>query len=152
MENMLLVQSDRAQAAIEYVANKYTQTTHRSEKISRRCATLLTCVVSLLAACASSPPAAPVATAAKPLDFYRCEYGIEFTAKFVDNSVTLDSSRGYDVLFKDSKASASPASPSITPVEYSNPRMNATFNLGVTGREAVLRYPLLPLVSRCMRE
>jgi hypothetical protein len=97
-------------------------------------------------------PPAPAAAAAKPLDFYRCEYGIEFTAKFVDNSVTLDSSRGYDILFKDSKASATPTSPSVTPVEYSNPRMNATFNLGVTGREAVLRYPLLPLVSRCVRE
>jgi hypothetical protein len=104
----------------------------------------------LLAACASSPPTptVPPAAGAKPLDFYR----IEFTAKFVDGSVTLDSSRGYDVLFKDSKASASPVSPSITPVEYSNPRMNATFNLGVTGREAVVRYPLLPLVSRCVRE
>ncbi|MGA8513235.1 MAG: hypothetical protein WB821_00505 [Burkholderiaceae bacterium] len=109
-------------------------------------------VLGLLAACTSLPTAAPVAAAAKPLDFYRCEYGIEFTAKFVDNSVTLDGSRGYDVLFKDSKPSASPVSPSITPVEYSNPRMNATFNLGVTGREAVLRYPLLPLVSRCVRE
>jgi hypothetical protein len=108
-------------------------------------------VLPLLAACANSPSTATVA-ATKPLDFYRCEYGIEFTAKFVDNSVTLDSSRGYDVLFKDSKASASPVSPSITPVEYSNPRMNATFNLGVTGREAVVRYPLLPLVSRCVRE
>jgi hypothetical protein len=111
--------------------------------------------ISLVAACANSPgttPTASVAAAAKPLDFYRCEYGIEFSAKFVDNTVTLDSSRGYDVLFKDSKASASPASPSITPVEYSNPRMNATFNLGVTGGEAVLRYPLLPLVSRCVRE
>jgi hypothetical protein len=113
----------------------------------------LPAALSLLAACASNPVTAPAApAAAKPLDFYRCEYGIEFTAKFVDNSVTLDSSRGYDVLFKDSKASASPVSPSVTPVEYSNPRMNATFNLGVTGREAVLRYPLLPLVSRCVRE
>jgi hypothetical protein len=115
-------------------------------------------MLSLLMACTSRPatapatPATPTAAVTKPLDFYRCEYGIEFTAKFVDNSVTLDSSRGYDVLFKDSKASASPVSPSVTPVEYSNPRMNATFNLGVTGREAVLRYPLLPLVSRCVRE
>ena len=112
----------------------------------------LPAAISLLGACVSSPVAAPVAAAAKPLDFYRCEYGIEFTAKFVDNTVMLDSSRGYDILFKDSKASASPTSPSITPVEYSNPRMNATFNLGVTGRAAVLRYPLLPLVSRCVRE
>jgi hypothetical protein len=115
----------------------------------------LPAAMSLLAACVSSPvtaPTAPTAVKAKPLDFYRCEYGIEFTAKFVDNTVTLDSSRGYDILFTDSKASASPASPSVTPVEYSNPRMNATFNLGVTGREAVLRYPLLPLVSRCVRE
>jgi hypothetical protein len=111
-------------------------------------ATALSTALGLLAACVNSPSTA-AAAASKPLDFYRCEYGIEFTARFVDGSVTLDSSRGYDVLVKDSKPSASP---NLAPVEYSNPRMNATFNLGVSGREAVVRYPLLPLVSRCVRE
>jgi hypothetical protein len=91
-------------------------------------------MVLALAGCASGP----VAT---PLPFYRCEYGIEFTAKFIDDSVALDSVRGYDVLYRSGK-------PSV----YSNPRMHVEFNLGVLGREAIVRYPLLPLVARCVRD
>jgi hypothetical protein len=30
--------------------------------------------------------------------------------------------------------------------------MRAEFGLGASGREAVLRYPLLPLVARCVRD
>jgi hypothetical protein len=95
-----------------------------------------------LAGCATGP------LPEKPLPFYRCEYGIEFTAKFTADTVTLDSSRGYDLLFRDSKPVGSP---NPNPIDYSNPRMSATFNLGAAGQEAVLRYPLLPLVARCAR-
>lgn len=91
-------------------------------------------VVLAMAGCASGPSAAP-------LPFYRCEYGIEFTAKFIDDSVALDSVRGYDVLYRSDKASV-----------YNNPRMNVEFNLGVLGREAIVRYPLLPLAARCVRD
>jgi hypothetical protein len=35
---------------------------------------------------------------------------------------------------------------------YSNPRMKAEFGLGATGREAIVRYPLLPLAARCARD
>lgn len=81
--------------------------------------------------------------AAQPL--YRCDNNIEFTARFVDDSVLLDSTRGYEVLYRDAGG--------LTPQQrfYSNPSMKAEFGLGQTGREAILRYPLLPLVARCVR-
>jgi hypothetical protein len=101
----------------------------RAQAIAALCAPLL-------AACSG-----PVAQRALPL--YRCEYGIEFTARFIDNSVALDGSRGRDVLYK--KQGGKPG-------EYDNPRMSAEFDLGPTQREAVLRYPLLPLVARCVRD
>jgi hypothetical protein len=101
-----------------------------------------------VAGCASGPPTNP------PLPFYRCEYGLEFTAKFTGDSVVLDSSRGYDVLYRGGK-NANPdvaANAKAHPNEYSNPRMSAEFKLGVLERDAIVRYPLLPLVSRCVRD
>jgi hypothetical protein len=101
-----------------------------------------------LTACASGP------SPTQALPFYRCEYGIEFTAKFSDDSVVLDSTRGYDVLYRRGK-SANPvvsAQSKIEPQAYSNPRMSAEFHLGVLQRDAILRYPLLPLTSRCVRD
>ncbi len=77
---------------------------------------------------------------------YRCEHGIEFTARFIDDSAVLEGTRGYDVLYRD--AGGQGAQQSV----YSNPRMRAEFGLGASGREAVLRYPPLPLVARCVRE
>lgn len=77
---------------------------------------------------------------------YRCEHDIGFTVKFVDDSAILEGSRGYDVLYRD----AGGQSPQQQ--VFSNPRMRAEFGLGPTGREAVLRYPLLPLVARCARD
>ncbi len=88
------------------------------------------------------------------LPFYRCEYGIEFTAKFSGDSVVLDSTRGYDVLYRSGK-SVNPvvsAQSKTEPQAYSNPRMGAEFHLGVLQRDAILRYPLLPLTSRCVRD
>jgi len=80
------------------------------------------------------------------LPLYRCEYGIEFSARFVDDTVVLDSSRGYDLLYRDAGGQGPRQS------VYSNPRMKAEFGLGASGREAVLHYPLLPLVARCVRD
>jgi hypothetical protein len=94
----------------------------------------------LLAACAGNTPT--YSTSAAALPFYRCEQNLEFTARFIDDSVALDTSRGYDVLFK--KKSGKPD-------EYDNARMSAEFNLGSGGKEAILRYPLLPLVLRCVK-
>jgi hypothetical protein len=108
----------------------------------------LLCACAALAGCASGP--APTA----PLPFYRCEYGLEFTAKFSGDSVVLDSSRGYDVLYRSGK-NANPdlaASAKTHPNIYSNQRMSAEFKLGVLERDAIVRYPLLPLTARCARD
>ena len=77
---------------------------------------------------------------------YRCEQGIEFSVKFVDDSALIDSSRGYNVLFRDAGGQGEGQT------VYSNAVARAEFGLGASGREAVLRYPLLPLVVRCVRD
>ena len=97
---------------------------------------------SVLAACASSSAPEPQAQR------YRCELGIEFSARFSGESVALDSSRGYEMLFKDAKPLPVPPKPN----EYRNPRMSVEFNLGKDGNEALLRYPLLPLIARCVKD
>ena len=94
--------------------------------------------LALLSACT-----APSAGIGKDVAQYRCEFGIEFSARFVDDTAILDGSRGYDLLRR--------AAGSLDK-NYKNPRMAAEFGLGATGREAVLRYPLLPLVARCVRD
>jgi hypothetical protein len=97
----------------------------------------------LLSACAPMPntaePAAP---------HYRCELGIEFTARFHGESVALDTTRGYELLFRDAKPLPDPPKPN----EYRNARMSAEFKMGANGQEALLRYPLLPLVVRCIQQ
>ncbi len=77
---------------------------------------------------------------------YRCENDIAFTVKFVDDSAAINSNRGYEVLLR----TAGGLTPSQT--VYSNPRMRAEFGLGATGREAILRYWLQPVVVRCARD
>ena len=77
---------------------------------------------------------------------YRCEQGIEFSVKFVDDSALIDSSRGFNVLFRDAGGQGEGQT------VYSNAVMRAEFGLGADGHEAVLRYPLLPLVVRCVRD
>ncbi len=99
----------------------------------------LACLASLLAACAG-PATGPA------LPRYVCEQGIEFTVRVVDDTVVLDGARGREVLYRDA--------PGLPPqrAAYSNARMKAEFGLGATGREAVVRYPLLPLALRCARD
>lgn len=77
---------------------------------------------------------------------YRCEHGIEFRARVIDDTVVLDGPGGRDLLQRD----AGGEGPRQT--VYSNSRMRAEFGLGASGGEAVLRYPLLPLVARCVRD
>jgi hypothetical protein len=110
---------------------------------AQRAASLL--AVLTLASCAGAPDS-------KPLPYYRCEYGIEFTAKFVDDSVALETTRGYEVLYRGGKHASSAANAQAKSNEYSNARMQVEFDLGPTLREAIVRYPLLPLVSRCVRD
>ena len=66
--------------------------------------------------------------------------------KFGAGTSVLDSTNGSDLLFRD--AGGQGAQQTV----YSNPRLRAEFGLGASGREAVLRYALLPLVVRCVRD
>jgi hypothetical protein len=79
-------------------------------------------------------------------DRYRCENDVGFTVKFANDSAVVNSNRGYEVLYR----TAGGLTPSQT--VYSNPRMQAEFGLGATGREAILRYLLQPVALRCVRE
>ena len=96
-------------------------------------------VLALLSACAGTREGS---TAAR----YRCEHGIDFSVRFVDDSAVIESSKASDVLFRD----AGGQGPSQR--VYSSTRMRAEFGLGSAGREAVLHYPLLPLVARCVQD
>jgi hypothetical protein len=100
---------------------------------------LVVVAVAALAGCAGLDPAPAVPV-------YHCEHGITFTARFIDDTAILDGARGRDVLYRDAGGT------SPTHVVYSNPRMKAEFGLGATGREAIVRYPLLPLAARCARD
>ena len=77
---------------------------------------------------------------------YRCEHGIEFRVRFIDNTALLDGSRGTELLFRDAGGVGE------TQTVYTSAQMRAEFGLGPSGREAVVRYPLLPLVVRCVRD
>ncbi len=117
--------------------------------------------------CASAPPvtlapsptapqpasqASPPAGAAPPvlssptagLTRYRCDQGVEFTVRFIDDTVLLESAaRGHELLLRDAGG--------LTPQQtvYSNSRLRAEFGLGAGGREAVLRYLAPALVAQC---
>ena len=115
----------------------------------------------MLAGCAGTGTVSGTGTAissAGSAPLYRCEHGMAFTVKFADNTALLNGAR---------KPSGSSGSPSAGDQDlllrdaggqgaqqafYSNPRMRAEFGLGASGREAILRYPLLPLVVRCLRD
>jgi hypothetical protein len=98
--------------------------------------------IALLAACANTSSSEP------PAQHYRCELGIEFSARFSGESVSLDTTRGYEILFRDEKPLPNPPKPH----EYRNQLVSAEFQLGKDGNEALLRYPLLPLVVRCVKD
>lgn len=113
----------------------------------------------MLAGCAGTGTGTGAAiSSAGSAPLYRCEHGMAFTVKFADNTALLSGAR---------KPSGSSGSPSAGDQDlllrdaggqgaqqafYSNPRMRAEFGLGASGREAILHYPLLPLVVRCLRD
>jgi hypothetical protein len=100
----------------------------------------------LLLAAAVTGCATPGVRLADGQQRYRCEHGIEFTVRFVDDTAMLDAgARGYDLLYRDAGG--------LTPQQsvFSNPRLRAEFGLGSGNNEALLRYPALPLVARCVR-
>lgn len=77
---------------------------------------------------------------------YRCEQGLSFSVKFVDDSALIDSSVGNDVLFRDAGGQGEGQT------VYSNAAVRAEFGLGASGREARLSYPLMPLAVRCVQD
>lgn len=77
---------------------------------------------------------------------YRCEHGIDFRVRFVDDSALLEGARANEVLFRDAGGQGPQQS------VYSNAKMRAEFGLGASGREALLKYPPLPLTARCVRD
>lgn len=111
--------------------------------------------------CASTPPVtlAPSPAAPQPasqasppvlsgpaagLTRYRCDQGVEFTVRFIDDTAVLDSAaRGHELLLRDAGG--------LTPQQtvYSNSRLRAEFGLGGAGREATLRYLAPALVAHC---
>jgi hypothetical protein len=100
---------------------------------------------------ASVPVAAPAASApvrvAAGLPRYRCDQGIEFTVRFSEDTALVDAGdRGSEVLLRD----AGGATPQQT--VYSNTRMRAEFGLGVSGREAIVRYAQPPLAAHCVQD
>jgi hypothetical protein len=94
-----------------------------------------------LAGCAGLQPPRDASAPA----LYRCEQGMDFTAKFIDGSAVLKGARGDDVLLRDAGGQGAQT-------VYSNPRIRAEFGLGANGREAVLQYLQPPLVARCLRD
>ena len=76
---------------------------------------------------------------------YRCEQGLQFTARFVNDTTVLKGARGDDVLLRDAGGQGAQT-------VYSNQRMRAEFGLGAGGREASLQYLLQPMVVRCLRD
>ena len=95
-----------------------------------------------LEGCASGPGALNAAHA----DRYQCEGDLAFMVRFKDDSAAIDGNRGYEVLLRTAGG--------LTPTQtvFINRRMRAEFGLGASGREAILRYPLQPLVVRCVRD
>jgi hypothetical protein len=97
-------------------------------------------------AASSSTPSSAAATASAGAR-YRCDQGFSFTVRFTEDSAMLDAgARGSEVLLRD----AGGATPQQT--VYSNTRMRAEFGLGVSGREAMLRYASPPLAAHCIQE
>lgn len=95
----------------------------------------------VLAGCASG--AGGAAVSGQPV--YRCDNGLEFTARFVDDSVVLKSAGAEDVLLRDAGGQGEQQ-----PV-FSSARLRAQFGLGAGAREVLLQYAAPPLAVRCQR-
>lgn len=104
---------------------------------------LLLAGAAALAGCAGLAGSGSSATSSNPV--YRCEQGLQFTVRFVNDTAVLKGARGDDVLLRDAGGQG------IQTV-YSNARLRAEFGLGQSGREAVLQYLQPSLKARCMRD
>lgn len=107
---------------------------------------LLLAGAAALAGCAglaSMSGSGPSATSSNPV--YRCDQGLEFTVRFVNDTAVLKGARGDDVLLRDAGGQG-------MQTVYSNARLRAEFGLGQSGREAVLQYLQPSSKARCMRD
>ena len=98
-----------------------------------------------LAGCAALPGPVAGASSSSGLPLYRCEQGLSFTVRFVDDTAVLTGARGDDVLLRDAGGEGAQT-------VYSSARMRAEFGLGAGGREAVLHYPPSPEAMHCVRD
>ena len=90
-------------------------------------------------------------TGADPaLILYRRENDFAFTVKFANESAPINSNRGYEVRYRTKGVIDGGLTPTQT--VCSDPRMRAEFGLGGTGKEAILRYLLQPVVMRCAKK
>ena len=93
-----------------------------------------------LAGCAGINSGASSGTSA-----YRCDKGLQFNVKFVDDTAVLKGARGDDVLLRDAGGQGAQT-------VYSSPRLRAEFGMGEGERGAVLQYLQPSLTARCQRD
>lgn len=97
-----------------------------------------------LTGCAGLSGGGPSAASSGPA--YRCDQGLRFSVRFVNNTAVLKGARGDDVLLRDAGGQGAQT-------VYSNARLRAEFGLGAGGREATLQYlPPAPLLARCQSD
>ena len=102
--------------------------------------------LAVLTGCAALPGTVAGASASSSgLPLYRCEQGLSFTVKFVDDTAVLTGARGDDVLLRDAGGEGAQT-------VYSSARLRAEFGLGAGGRQAVLHYPPSPEALHCVRD
>lgn len=74
---------------------------------------------------------------------YKCDHAVTFSVKFADDTAVLNGTRGHELLYRDAGGQGELQS------VYSNPLLRAEFGLGTSGREAILRDLVQPLVLHC---
>ena len=114
-----------------------------NKNLGKRMASWMTLAgVAALAGCAGLTDGTSL-TSANPV--YRCEQGLQFTVRFVNDTAVLKGARRDDVLLRDAGGQGAQT-------VYSNPRLRAEFGMGAGAREAVLQYLQQPLLARCIRD
>lgn len=110
----------------------------------RAAAALALAALGALGGCTSMGGAKTQAQAQAP--HYRCGQGIEFTARFVDDTVEISGPRGQEVLPRDAGGQGPQQA------VFSGARVRAEFGLGAGAREARLQYFEPPLLLSCQRD
>ena len=88
----------------------------------------------------------PNAQQAGTAPLYKCDHAITFSVRFEEDTAVLDGTRGHELLDRDAGGQGELQS------VYSNPLLRAEFGLGTSGKEAILRDLVQPLVLHCERQ